>query len=131
MAEQTQQKDQAENRQANGGDSNGGNKAMRAAAIAAATGAAAIAAKKAFSGRDQSGEGKSSGSKQSSGNDSTLVAMASSGWSAAKDSLVPFAEEAAGAAGSWVGRNGPDYIVETIVPRFIDGFESARSSDQS
>jgi hypothetical protein len=59
-----------------------------------------------------------------------LVAMAGSGWAAAKDSLLPFAEDAAGAAGEWVGRNGPDYVRETIVPRFISGFESARESSQ-
>jgi hypothetical protein len=133
MAEQAQTKDQAQSTETNGGATNGGHKgAIRAAAVAAATGAAALAAKKAFSGRDQSGEGKEkSPSRRSGGGDeSMLVAMAGSGWSAAKDSLLPFAEDAAGAAGEWVGRNGPDYVRETIVPRFISGFESARESSQ-
>jgi hypothetical protein len=130
MAEQTQPKEQTEGQQSNGG-ANGGQKAVRAAAIAAATGAAAIAARKALSGRSQSGgEKKTTGSKQSGGGGSMITTMATSGWSAARDSLLPFAEEAAGAAGDWVGRNGPDYVKETIVPRFIDGFESARSSSQ-
>ena len=134
MADQTETKDQAQTTEANGGGTNGGHKgAVRAAALAAATGAAAVAAKKAFSKRDQSGEGKSekSPSKRSgSGGDdeSMLVAMATSGWSAAKDSLLPFAEDAAGAAGEWVGRSGPDYMRETIVPRFISGFENAQKS---
>lgn len=128
MAEQTKTQDQVESQQTNGGDSeNGGNRAVRAAAIAAATGAAAIAAKKALSSREQSGEGKSK-SRSSGGDESMLVAMATSGWSAAKDSLLPFAEDAAGAAGQWIGSNGPDYVREKIVPRFIDGFENASGS---
>jgi hypothetical protein len=121
VAEQTESRDQAAGQESNGGHRN----AMQVAAIAAATGAAALAARKAFSGRDQSGQGS-----QGSGSDdqSMLVAMASSGWNAARGSLQPFAEEAAGAAGEWVGRNGPDYVRETLVPRFIRGFESASSS---
>jgi len=129
MAEQTQQKDQVDESQESNGGANGGSKALRAAAVAAATGAAAIAARKAMSSRDQSKEGEGSGSKSSGGNDSTIVAMATSGLSAAKDSLLPFAEEAAGAAGEWLGQNGPDFVTEGIVPRFIEGFESASSKD--
>ena len=128
MAEQTKTQDQVESRETDGGSSgNGGHKAVRAAALAAATGAAAIAARKALSGRDQSGEERSQ-SRSGGGDESMLVAMATSGWSAAKDSLLPFAEDAAGAAGDWIGRNGPDYVCEKIVPRFIDGFENARGS---
>jgi hypothetical protein len=134
MAEETKT-DQAEAEETKGGNgSNGGARVMQAAAIAAATGAAALAAKKAFSARDQATEsGEKSGSQKSGGEDqSTIAAMASSGWSAASHTLLPFAEEAAGAAGDWVGRNAPDFVVETIVPRFITGFERARSqSDQS
>ncbi len=130
MAEQTETTDQAEAEQSNGGNgSNGGQRVMQAAAIAAATGAAALAAKKAFSARDQRAESgqKSESGKSGGGDESTIAAMASSGWSAARHSLLPFAEEAAGAAGDWVGRNGPDFVVETIVPRFITDFEQARS----
>jgi hypothetical protein len=133
MAEQTQQQDPTQAQEANGGDANGGHKnAVRAAAIAAATGAAAIAARKALSGREQSDEGsqKSTSRRRSGGGDSTLTAMATSGLSAAKDSLLPFAEDAAGAAGEWVGRNGPDYLSDTIVPQFIKGFERGRKSQQ-
>jgi hypothetical protein len=132
MAEPTETQDQAATESNGGGATNGGHKnAVRAAAIAAATGAAAIAAKKAFSGRDQSGQGtQKSRQSQSGGGDSTLMAMAGSGFAAAKDSLLPFAEDAAGAAGEWVGRNGPDYVRERIVPEFINGFERARSSSE-
>jgi hypothetical protein len=130
MAEQTESKNEAEAEQSNGGDgSNGGHKVVQAAAIAAATGAAALAARKAFSARDQASEGgeKPASRKKSGDDQSTIVAMASSSWAAASHTIMPFAEEAAGAAGDWVGRNAPDVVVETIVPRFIKGFERARS----
>jgi hypothetical protein len=135
MAEQTEQQDRTQTQESNGsGAEDGGHKnAVRAAAIAAATGAAAIAARKAFSGREQSGEGgqKSPSRRRSGGgNDSTLTAMATSGLAAAKDSLLPFAEDAAGAAGEWIGRNGPDYLTDTIVPQFINGFERGRKKSQ-
>jgi hypothetical protein len=130
MAEQTEAKDQAQSQDA-GGSNGGHTSAVRTVAIAAATGAAALAAKKAFSGRDQSGEGTQK-SESGRGDESALVAMATSGWAAAKDSLLPFAEDAAGAAGHWVGRSGPEYLRDTIVPRFISSFERAsKSSEQS
>jgi hypothetical protein len=132
MAEETQTQDQAAAEESNGGNgTNGGHKtAVRAAAIAAATGAAALAARKALSGKDQSEGNEKSASARSGGNQSTLVAMATSGLGAAKDSLLPFAEEAAGAAGEWVGRNGPDYVRDSIVPQFISGFERAQKSSE-
>jgi hypothetical protein len=132
MAEQTETREQNVTEGANGGSQpNGGHKgAFRVAAIAAATGATALAARKALSGRDQSGEGgqKSGGRRSFSGDDGMVGAMMASGWGAAKDSLQPFAEEAASAAGDWVGRNGPEYVRETLVPQFIRGFEKARKS---
>ena len=129
MATETEQQEQtAAQDESNGG--NGGHKtAVRAAAIAAATGATAFAAKKALSGRDQSEGEEGSKQRKSSGGDETMVgAMLTSGWHAATDSLLPFAEDAAGAAGAWVAREGPEIISETIVPRFIRGFEKARAS---
>ena len=132
--EQQQQEETGEESTGNGG-SNGGNghkTAVRAAAIAAATGATAFAARKAFSGRDQSeGEEGSKQGKSSGGDDTMVGAMLASGWHAAKDSLLPFAEDAAGAAGEWVAREGPEIISETIVPRFIRGFEKARRASSS
>jgi hypothetical protein len=137
MAEQTeatQQEQQTEREEKNGGKNGGdsGRKtAVRAAVIAAATSATAIAAKKAFSGR----EGSQSGEKQRSGGsgneDSMVGTMIASGWHAAKDSLLPFAEEAAGSAGEYLARNGPDFVRETLVPRFIRGFEQAQESADS
>jgi hypothetical protein len=133
VAQQTEQQETTE--QPTGDEqSNGGHKAaVRAAAIAAATGATAFAAKKAFSGREQSGGGDGEtqrrGKRGSRGGDESVITeMIRSGWHAAKDSLVPFAEDAAGAAGEWVGREGPELLRETIVPRFVRGFEQSRGS---
>jgi hypothetical protein len=137
MAAETQaeQQQQQAGQQPNGnGQSNGGHKtAVRAAAIAAATGATAFAAKKAFSGRGGSAAGEEKQRRATSADDDSMFgAMLTSGWDAARDSLVPFAEDAAGAAGEWVARNGPELVTDTLVPRFIRGFESARrSSDDS
>jgi hypothetical protein len=105
--------------------SNGRRTALRAAAIAAASGATAIAAKKAFSGRQgsQSGAG---GGRSSSGDESLFSSMLTSGWDSARDSLLPFAEEAATGAGEFIARNAPEVVRETLVPKFISGFESAR-----
>jgi hypothetical protein len=103
---------------------------VRAAAIAAVSGATALAAKKAFSGRDQSESGqrgaKSASRQAKSDGDSMLKDMLASGWSAAKDSLLPFAEDGATAAGEWVARSGPEFVADRLVPRFIRGFERAR-----
>jgi hypothetical protein len=104
--------------------------ALRAAVIAAASGATAIAAKRAFSGGGSSGTSskQQNGGGSSSGGDSMIGGMVGSGWNAAKDSIVPFAEEAANAAGEYLGRNGPDFVTETIVPAFIEGFQNAQKS---
>jgi hypothetical protein len=133
MAQETEQQQETTESTGGNGQSNGGHKtAVRAAAIAAATGATAFAAKKALSGRDQSEGGERTSQRRSGGEDESMVgAMFTSGWHAAKDSLLPFAEDAAGAAGEWVGREGPELLSETLVPRFIRGFEKARRKSGS
>ena len=45
-----------------------------------------------------------------------------------EDSLVPFAEDAANAAGDYLARSGPEFVRETIVPSFIAGFQDAQKS---
>lgn len=137
MATETETEQQTSQQPNGNGESDGGHKtAVRAAAIAAATGATAFAARKAFSGRDDSeddGEPKQRRSK-GKGDDTTVTAMLTSGWDAAKDSLLPFAEDAADAAGEWVAKNTPEVVSETLMPRFIRGFEKARkasSDDES
>lgn len=123
-----------ENDQQQGGESQteegggGASTAVKAAAAAAATGVAAFAAKKALSGRGGSNGQSSNGGSPSKRGDigSTLSSVLSGGWDAARDALVPAAEDAAGAAGEYLAKNGPDFVREQIVPRFIESFNEAR-----
>jgi len=116
----------------NEGGSNGGGgagrTAVRAAAIAAVSGATALAAKKAFGDRGSS-EDKPERSERKRGNNDVVSSMVSSAWDSARDSVVPMLENAATSAGEYVARSGPDLVRETLVPRFIDGFERGRDSE--
>ena len=111
----------------------GARTAVKAAAAAAATGAAAMAVKKALSGSNghsKNGEGTSGeGSTRSQGSSSLFTSIASGGWEAARDALLPLAEDAAGAAGSYVAKNGPEIVRDKIVPKFITSFNEARKED--
>jgi hypothetical protein len=96
-------------------------------AAAAATGAAALAARKVMSGRSSNGQSSNGGSAQSQGGEpSMLNSVLSGGWEAARDALLPAAEDAAGAAGEWVAEHGPDVLRDRLVPRFVDSFNEAR-----
>ena len=123
--EETQQ----EERQHNGHDAR--RTVVRAAALAAASGATALAAKKALSHDSSSESGdeqKKRRSERSRADGSMVTSMASSAWNSARDSLVPMLEDAAGQAGEYLAKNGPDIVRESIVPRFIRGFERASKS---
>ena len=124
--QQNQQEDQTQ-----GGEGGGRSTAVKAAAAVAATSAAAYGAKKALSHRGgQDGE-SSNGSPSSSGKGdmgSMLNSALSGGWEAARDALVPAAEDAAGAAGEYLAKNAPDFVREKIVPRFIESFNEASGS---
>jgi hypothetical protein len=128
---QTEAPEREKVEEANGNESNGGagRTAVRAAAIAAVSGATALAAKKAFIDRG-SGEDKPERSERKGGGSDVVGSMVSSAWDSARDSLVPMMENAATSAGEYLARNGPDLVRETIVPRFIDGFERGRGSDE-
>ena len=54
-----------------------------------------------------------------------LSSVFSGGWEAARDALLPAAEDAAEAAGKFVAENAPDIVRERIVPRFIESFNEA------
>jgi hypothetical protein len=126
MAEETQNQEQ----EGQSGESGSGTStAVKAAAAAAATGVAAIAAKKALSNRGGSNGGSSNGGSGSQHGDvgSMLNSALSGGWDAARDALIPAAEDAAGAAGEWLAENAPDFVTERIVPRFIESFNQASS----
>lgn len=119
-----------------GSDNGVGKTAFRAAALAAATGATAYAAKRMLSDRQESQSESSQKPKpkpkgSGGGSDESLVgSMFSSGWDAAKDSLLPVAEDAAASAGEFVGRSAPEVVRDRIVPRFISGFERGRESSE-
>jgi hypothetical protein len=108
------------------GSHGAGKTAVRAAAIAAVSGATALAAKKAFGDRGSGGEKPRIQRKR--GDDDVLTSMVSSAWDSAKDSVVPMIEDAAGHAGEFLARSGPEIVRDTILPRFIDGFERGRGS---
>ncbi|HYY63122.1 MAG TPA: hypothetical protein VE688_00805 [Gaiellaceae bacterium] len=124
MAEEQQQETQRDEQ----GGAGGKGTAVKAAAAAAATSVAAVAAKKALSHRgNSSGQSRNGGSRAGLGEaGSVLSSVLSSGWEAARDALVPAAEDAAGAAGDYLAKNGPDFVRERIIPRFIDSFNEAR-----
>jgi hypothetical protein len=55
-----------------------------------------------------------------------LSSVLSGGWEAARDALLPAAEDAAGAAAEWIAQQGPEVLRERIVPRFVESFNDAR-----
>ena len=124
---QQEEQQQGEESQAGSQGKGGASTAVKAAAAAAATGVAAVAARKALSGRGGSnGQSRNGGSSGKEGEGSVMSSLLSGGWDAARDALLPAAEDAAGAAGEYVAQHGPDILRERIVPRFIDSFNEAR-----
>jgi hypothetical protein len=119
---------QQESQQTQQGAGAGKGTTAKAVAAAAATSVAAVVAKRALSNRGssngQSGNGGSGSSKGDAG--SILNTVLTSGWDAARDALLPAAEDAAGAVGGYLAENGPEIIRERIVPRFIESFNEAR-----
>lgn len=110
--------------------------ALKAAGAAAATGAAAYAVQRALSNRskngsDDEGESREKGESQkkgkSRGSGTLLASAASGGWDAARDTIMPLAEDAASAAGKYLAERAPDFVSDRIVPKFIEGFNEARS----
>jgi hypothetical protein len=100
--------------------------ALKAAGAAAATGAAAFAIQRALAHRAKNGS-ETNGDGESRGQGSSLLASAASGgWEAARDTVLPLAEEAADAAGKYVAEHAPDFVSERLVPRFIESFNEAR-----
>jgi len=127
MAVEGQEK---ESQQAGQGGGPGKGAAVKAAAAAAATSVAALAAKKALSHRGGSNGRSSNGGSSSSSGDpgSVLSSVLSGGWDAARDALIPAAEDAAGAAGEYLATKGPEIVRDRIVPRFIESFNEAHSA---
>src|SRR2546430_16552242 len=125
MADDNQQ-DQQE------GQGRGASTAVKAAAAVAATGAAAYGAKKALSHRGGDNGHSSNGSSSSRKGDmgEMLNSVLTGGWEAARDALVPAAEDAAGAAGEEPAQNGAEVVCGKGVPRLIEAFKEARGGSR-
>src|ERR1051326_4158399 len=100
--------------------------ALKAAGAAAATGAAAIAVQRMLAQRSKGDDEPKQKGRKNDGQSSILSSAASGGWDAARDALMPLAENAAGAAGKYLAEHGPDIVRDRVVPRFIDAFNDAR-----
>jgi hypothetical protein len=118
----------AEQEQQNGGS--GARKALKIGGLAAAAGTAAFAASKAMSSRGKKNDDDSESSKDGaargrSGRVSTeqiVSAIGSARWDVLRDVVVPIAENGARSAGAYVAKEGPEFLSESLVPKFIDGF---------
>jgi len=67
-----------------------------------------------------------SGKKVAQSGQSLFASAAAGGLDAARDALVPLAEDAADAAGRYLAESGPDFVKDRIVPRFIESFNNAK-----
>jgi hypothetical protein len=105
---------------------NTGNVALKAAAAAAATGAATYAVRRALGNDGHNGNGGSRSGSSRSRSSSLLSSAAATGWDAAADVLIPFADDAAESAGKYVATHGPEILRERIVPKFIEAFNDAK-----
>jgi hypothetical protein len=127
--------EQMEEMKPQSGTQGGGGSSLKAAVAAAAAAAtAAMVARKVMSG----GGGGSNGERSRNGGgtdrghpEGMLGSIASGGWDAARDALVPAAEDAAAAIGSFVAENAPEVVRERIVPRFIASFNEARGDSST
>jgi hypothetical protein len=132
--EQTTSRDDpgaAEQEQQNGGS--GARKALKIGGLAAAAGTAAFAASKAMSSRgeksDDSGTSNDGAARGRGGRVSAeqlISAIGSARWDVLRDLVVPVAENGARSAGAYVAREGPEFLSESLVPKFIDGFNEAQ-----
>jgi hypothetical protein len=89
--------------------------AVKAAAVAAGSSAVVLAARRALARRNRNradlGEALSEG--------------LDAAWNAAQEAMLPAIGDAASAAGRYVGERAPDIVRESILPRFIDGYQEA------
>ena len=106
-------------------------RAVTAGAVAAAAGTTIAAGTKVLGSRGSQG---TSSTSRKRGADISRVRdaarrsepLVSAGWEAARDSVTPLVETGARAAGSFLGERGPDFVRETVVPPFIEGFKKGR-----
>ena len=120
----------AEQKQQNGGS--GAKKALKIGGLAAAAGTAAFAASKAMTSRgkksDDSGSSEDGGARGRGGRVSAeqlVSAIGSARWDVLRDLVIPIAENGARSAGAFVAKEGPEFLSESLVPKFIEGFNEA------
>lgn len=121
----------AEQTQQNG--ASGAKKALKIGGLAAAAGTAAFAASKAMTSRgkksDDSGSSEDGGSRGRGGRVSAeqlVSAIGSARWDVLRDLVTPVAENGARSAGAFVAKEGPEFLSESLVPKFIEGFNEAQ-----
>jgi hypothetical protein len=112
----------------NGQSESGAKKALKIGALAAAAGTAAYAASKAMtpSESQDEGESKDGGGGGRTSMEQIVSAIGNSRWDVLRDLVVPFAESGARSAGTYVATEAPDFVGETLVPKFIEGFVEAK-----
>jgi hypothetical protein len=119
--------------QENGHSDSGARKALKIGALAAAAGTAAYAASRAMtsSGSQSDDEGSENGGGSGGRGGRTTIdqiasAIGNSRWDMVRDMVVPFAESGARSAGAYVAKDTPDFLSDTLVPKFIEGFVEAK-----
>lgn len=123
MADETSESPERPDNGRSGSDSeSAAHKAIRAAALAAGTTVATAAARRAFTSR-------SSGGKSSGGSETTLTAVLQSAWDAAREHVLPHAEEAMDTIGRYLAQDAPEVLRERLVPRLVEAFENARADE--
>ena len=134
------QQDSGQSEQSSGGGSRAGT-ALRVGALAAAAGGAALVAGKAMSGRSSGsngGEGRET-ARQNGGSgaggrasfDKVVQAVGQGRWDVLKDIALPFAENGATSAGTYVAKQGPEILTDRLLPKFIDAFNEERGKSSS
>jgi hypothetical protein len=63
--------------------------------------------------------------------DAFFATLNNQGLDAAANMLVSVAEQAAHAAGAYAAEKSPDFLADTILPKFVDGFNEARGKNRS
>jgi hypothetical protein len=116
----------------------GARKALKVGALAAAAGTAAFAASKAMTSRGSEKSEESTGSGAEDGDsksraltsrvstDQLISAIGHARWDVLKDLIVPFAESGAKSAGAFVAKEGPDILSDSLIPKFVEGFNEAQ-----
>ena len=143
--EQEQNVDQGSSSQSSNGADANGSSALRTAAMAGALAAAAgttvyvtrrilsseqgAQESSAGAGAAKTAKGTVDETKAGAGGgrfDAFLATLNTQGLDAAANMLVPLAENAAHAAGAYAAERSPDFLADTVLPKFVDGFNEAR-----